>query len=76
MRALVAGQAEITRTAVTAVRADTASTSSATLFAQANAACARLEQTLARLNRAEHGARDVDLVALRQRIADLASRLT
>jgi ParB family transcriptional regulator, chromosome partitioning protein len=76
VRALVAGQAEITRTAVRAVRANAASTSWATLLAQSNAACARLEQTLTRLNKAEHGARDVDLVALRQRIADLASCLT
>ena len=76
VRALVAGDAEITRTAVTAVRANAASTSWATLLAQSNAACARLEQTLARLNKAEHGARDVDLLALRQRIVDLASRLT
>ena len=29
-----------------------------------------------RLKQAEHGALDVDLLALRQRIADLASRLT
>jgi ParB family transcriptional regulator, chromosome partitioning protein len=76
VRALVAGPAEITRTAVTAVRANAASTSWATLLAQSNAACTRLEQTLARLNKAEHEDRDVDLVALRQRIADLASRLT
>ena len=76
VRTLVAGPAEITRTAVTAVRANAASTSWATLLAQSNAACARLEQTLARLNKAEHEGRDVDLVALRQRIADLASHLT
>lgn len=72
--ALVAGQAQITRTAVRAANA--ASTSWATLLAQSNAACARLEQTLTRLKEAEHGARDVDLLALRQRIVDLASRLT
>ena len=76
VKALVAGDAEITRTAVTAVRANAASTSWAALLAQSNAACARLEQTLTRLKKAEHGAFDVDLVALRQRIADLASCLT
>jgi len=76
VRALVVGQAEITRTAVTAMRANAASTSWATLLAQSNAACARLEQTLTRLKEAEHGARDIDLLALRQRIVDLASRLT
>ena len=74
VKALVAGQAQITRTAVRAANA--ASTSWATLLAQSNAACARLEQTLTRLKEAEHGARDVDLLALRQRIVDLASRLT
>ena len=76
VRALVVGQAEITRTAVTAMRANAASTSWATLLAQSNAACARLEQTLTRLEKAEHGALDVDLLALRQRIVDLVSRLT
>lgn len=76
VRALVAGQTEITRTAVTAMRANAAPTSWATLLAQSNAACARLEQSLARLNKAERGARDVDLEALRERIADLTSRLT
>jgi len=76
VRALVVGQAEITRTAVTAMRANGAPTSWATLLAQSNAACARLEQTLTRLKEVEHGARDVDLLALRQRIVDLASRLT
>ena len=51
VRALVAGQAEITRATVTAVRANAASTSWTTLLAQSNAACARLEQTLTRLKR-------------------------
>jgi len=74
VKALVAGQTEITRTAVRAANA--ASTSWATLLAQSNAACARLEQTLTRLEKAEHGALDVDLLALRQRIVDLVSRLT
>ena len=73
VRALVVGQAEITRTTVTAMRAGAAPTSSATVLAQANAACARLERTLARLNKIQHQGRDVELVALRQRIADLAS---
>ena len=75
VRALVAGEAEITRTTVTAMRAGVASLSWVTLLAQANATCARLERTLGRLNKAEHESRDVDLVALRQRIADLACRL-
>jgi ParB family transcriptional regulator, chromosome partitioning protein len=75
VRVLVAGDAEITRTTVTAMRAGAASTSSATLLAQANATCARLERILARLNKAEHEGRDLDLVALRQRIAALASQV-
>lgn len=75
VRALVAGQAEITRTSVKTERANAASTSRTTLLAQSNAACARLEHILTRLNKTEHPGRDVDLVALRQRIADLSSRL-
>ena len=76
VRALVAGQAEITRTTVTAMRANAAPTSWATLLAQASATCVRLERILARLNQAEHQGRDIDRAALRQRIVDLASRLT
>lgn len=75
VRALVAGKAEITRTTVTAMRAGAALTSSATLLSQANATCARLERTLARLNNAEHEGCEADLVVLRQRVAGLASRL-
>ena len=76
VRALVAGQDELTRTAVKAARTDAGSTSWASLLAQSNAACARLEQTLTRLKKAEHGVSDANLAALRRRIADLASRLT
>jgi ParB family chromosome partitioning protein len=75
VRTLVAGQAEITRTTVMAMRAGAASTSPATLLAQANVTCARLERTLALLNKAEYESRDVDLAALRQRIGGLTSRL-
>jgi ParB family chromosome partitioning protein len=75
VRALVAREVEITRTTVTAMRASSASTSSATLLAEANATCTRLERTLARLNKAEHESCELDLAALRRRIADLASRL-
>ena len=76
VKALGAGDAEITRTAVTTARANTALTSWSTLLAQSNAACARLEQSLARLNKAERGASDSDLAALRRRIADLPCCLT
>jgi ParB family chromosome partitioning protein len=75
VRVLVAGEAEITRTTVTALRAGAASPSPIALLAQANAGCARLERTLARLNKAGHEGRDVELVSPRQRIADLASQL-
>ncbi|HEX4234984.1 MAG TPA: ParB/RepB/Spo0J family partition protein [Caldimonas sp.] len=76
VRVLVAGKAEITRSTVTAMRAGAALTSTAALLSQANAACARFERTLARLNNAEHDeGREFDLAALRQRIAGLASRL-
>ena len=73
VEALVAGDTEITRTTVTAMRAEAASTARATLLAQANAACARLERILARLSQAEQENDEVDLTALRRRIADLAS---
>ena len=76
VKALVAGDAEITRTAVTAMRAEperAASTSS--LIAQANATCLRLERTLARLNKAKPEGLEGDLVALRRRIAEIASRV-
>jgi ParB family transcriptional regulator, chromosome partitioning protein len=78
VRALVAGGAEITRTTVTVMRAaptDPLPTSSARLIAQANTTCARLERTLARLNKAKHEDCEGDLVTLRRRIADLTSRL-
>jgi ParB family chromosome partitioning protein len=82
-KALVAGEAEITRTTVTALRAaptaapsaTSSSSSFATLLVQANATCARLERTLALLKKAEHEVGEGDLAALRQRVADLASRL-
>jgi len=76
VRALISGDAEITRATVTAMRAVSASTSSATLLAQANATCARLEGILARLSKAQDEGGDLDLSALRQRIAALASQVT
>ena len=76
VRALIAGEAEITRTTVAAIRAAPMRTSStSSLIAQANTICTRLERTLVRLNKVEHGAVEVEveLDALRRRIADLAS---
>lgn len=77
-RALLAAEPEITRSAVASMRAASptagvAATSS--LLAKTNAICDRLEQNLVRLNEVRHEAPEVDLVALRRRISELASRL-
>jgi ParB family chromosome partitioning protein len=82
VRTLVAGDAEITRAAVSAMR--TAATSAAaatprpsqptTALARANAACDRLERALGQIKLPEQSAATADLVALRQRVADLAAR--
>jgi len=83
VRALMAGDAEITRAAVAAMRADrtdaasgvAASSPSSNLIAQANAACDRLEQALGRIKPpATYQVASADLVALRARVADLATR--
>jgi ParB family chromosome partitioning protein len=82
VRALMAGEAEITRAAVSAMRTERTDVASqrsglspaAKLIAQANAACDRLEQTLGRIEPAMHEVAPADLVALRQRIADFATR--
>ena len=83
VRSLVAGDADITRAMVSAMRAertdaaaDVRGTSSTVKrFAQANAACARLEQALERIDfLASDGIAQPELVALRARITDLASR--
>jgi ParB family chromosome partitioning protein len=84
VKALIAGETEITRNSVTAMRAAPASAPSATssspswatLLVQANANCARLERTLARLKKAEHEGGEGDLAELRRRVADLVARLT
>jgi hypothetical protein len=70
-RAVVDGNAEITRTAVTAMRTGAAPTSSAI---QAHATCTWLEQALACLNQTGHPGSGVELVALLQRMAALPSR--
>jgi ParB family chromosome partitioning protein len=81
-KALIAGESEITRAAVAAVRAEHAPVAAvvrpqrgaASLLAQANSQCARLEQTLTRIKQVEHEFVEADLAALRQRVANLASR--
>jgi ParB family chromosome partitioning protein len=77
IRTLLATEPDITRAAVASVRAGSLAppSSASSLAAKANAICDRLEQALARLNEARHGASEVDLVALRRRISELASRL-
>ena len=83
VRALMASEAEITRTTVTAMRAASrppreagrSFSAPATSLTHANAACARLEQILTRVKKVEQGLPEVDLAALRQRVADLGSRL-
>ena len=82
VQALVASNAEITRTRVAALReaacpvraATAAPKSSASLLTQANAVCMRLELALDRVQRAGLG--DTDLEALRNRVTNLVTRLT
>ena len=71
-KALVAGESEITRAAVAAVRAQR---NAASLLVQANSQCARLEQTLTRTKQVEQELGAADLAALRQRVASLTIRL-
>lgn len=81
-RALIAGDSEITRAAVATMRAehtpvatgDRRKRCASSLLAQANSACARLELTLARIKQVEHEFVEAELAAVRQRVANLASR--
>jgi ParB family transcriptional regulator, chromosome partitioning protein len=81
VHALVTGDAEITRSAVAALRSDSnparlrsraAARPSTSLFEQASAACTRLEALVARMRKSGHADAQVELTALRRRIADLA----
>ena len=79
-RALIAGESEITRAAVAAVRAEPAVEAharrgAASLVAQANSQCERLEQTLAHIKNVGQQLDAADLAALRQRVANLTSWL-
>jgi ParB family chromosome partitioning protein len=79
-RALLAGEADITRAAVAAARASTvaknrSTKSAASLLTQANIACARLEQTLNAIEPRKHELNEPELSALRRRLASLAERL-
>jgi ParB family chromosome partitioning protein len=83
VRALLAGDGEISRCAVNAVRAESVPTAHSpahrraqpSLLAQADAACARLELALSRVAKAEPRVADADLASLRQFVASLCSRL-
>jgi ParB family chromosome partitioning protein len=83
VRALVAGGAEITRPAMSSMRAERldAATNGAGVastvkrFAQANAACDRLERALRRIDLPVlKGVAEPELMTLRARITDLANR--
>jgi ParB family transcriptional regulator, chromosome partitioning protein len=83
VRALLAGNGEITRSAVNEFRAESTPTAHSpahrrvqpSLLAQAEAACARVELALDRLAKAGPCALEADLAALKQRVAKLGSRL-
>jgi ParB family chromosome partitioning protein len=70
--ALLAGEADITRVTVAAVRARRTAPS---MLVQANGQCARLEQTLTRIKQVEQEFAAADLDALRQRLSTLLNRL-
>jgi len=81
-KALVTGECEITRAAIAAIRAEQAPATvgvrpqrnAASLLAQANSACARLELALTRIKQVEHDLVEADLASLRQRLANLTNR--
>ncbi len=83
VRALLAGGGEITRSAVSAVSAESVPTAHApahqraqpSLVAQADTACARLELALDRVAKAEPCVPNADFALLKQRVASLGSRL-
>lgn len=80
-KSLLAGEADITRAAVTAARASTVTEhrsqrTAASLLTKTNGACSRLEQALTRIEQVKHELSESDLSALRQRLANLASRAT
>jgi ParB family transcriptional regulator, chromosome partitioning protein len=83
VRALLAGDGDITRSNVNAARTEPAPTAHAPtqrraqppLLAQADAACARLELVLDRIAKAAPRVAHADLEVLKQRIASLGIRL-
>ena len=83
VKALVAGDVDITRAAVATIRnqpecmrASAPTTKpTASLLAEANGLCLRFERTLDRLSAAEPLLTDGEIQTLRRRVADLANRL-
>jgi ParB family chromosome partitioning protein len=83
VKALIAGDSEITRAAVAAVRSEhkpiatiaRSKRGAPSLLVQINSQCTRLEQTLTRLKKVEQELAAADLDALRRRVATLTSRL-
>lgn len=85
VQTLLASEAEITRSAVAAVRAESSPTSKpdckqrqrqqADVIAAAMTACERLESALDRAAKAEPRAAEPELAVLKQRVAQLAGRL-
>jgi ParB family chromosome partitioning protein len=82
-RALLDGDAEITRCAVNAVRTESLPSfnesghrrARSSLLAQADTACGQLERALDRLAKAEPRVAEADLELLMQRVASLTNRL-
>lgn len=84
LSALMNGEGEITRSTVAALRAASSSTGapsaavakhSTSLIEQVSATCTRLEALVGRLKKSQSAQAQIDLAALRHRIADLADRL-
>jgi ParB family transcriptional regulator, chromosome partitioning protein len=83
VNAMIAGESEITRAAVAAIRAERAPATTEprpkcgapSQLIQANGQCARLEQTLTRIKQVELELPMADLAALRQRVSTLMNRL-
>jgi ParB family chromosome partitioning protein len=79
-KALLAGDADITRAAVAAARASvvgerSSQPTAASLLTHANSACSRLEKTLTAIEHRKRELNEAELSALRQRLASLAGRL-
>jgi ParB family transcriptional regulator, chromosome partitioning protein len=80
-RALLAGDADITRTAVAAARTSTvgdraSKKTAASLLAHVDSSCTRLEEALNAIEQRKHELSESELSALRQRLATLPDRIS